>query len=647
MPVYAGLDVNPYEAHSKYSTFSVTILKEDGAKKFFQAVKSIGLASLIKQHHVDVVAFDNLAELAPVLNKLTFELSRIERNVEFVEVAYDESLEAKSQRLGLFSGGKLSPQLASEMVALLASRGQGKKVDLFAPKTVIRIVRRRVPGSGGSSSLRFKRNIETQIKYLKSKIEDKLRAAQLDYDVYARESTGGYSSVSFIIYSDPKSLRGVVYPFVGRDYAVKLERVQARFRYKQPLVSSRPIVVGYDPGITTGVAVLDVSGSLLGVMSARNFDRTEAVSFCSRYGTPVIVATDVSEPPEAVRRLASSFGAKLFLPPDDISVEEKRELVRRFGFQVKTTHERDAAAAAIKAYTFYSKLFDAIKQRTASDGLSAHLLEVIRFVLNGKNIDAALSDVRAKYELQESVQPRPQPSTTGPQPAYVNQLENEISLLRARLVDAESRAARAEERSLELEGKIKAIINEREATLRRDRELMNLEFRVAELTKMLDESQIRLKSLEAVISSLIQAVRRVAEGQAVAVKVIDDLSKSTVEKYLDDPNVKVDLVYVRNPNYWEAEGIMALKKHGILGVIVGGEKPLSPPVFDEYELPVVGGIEAGFQEVPTSGAGLANIEVIKIVRERLRELQQKNKEKKLEALRKLLKNSQFSADTPV
>ncbi len=647
MPVYAGLDVNPYEAHSKSSTFSVTIIREDNTRRVFQAVRSTALANLIKQHHVDVVAFDNLAELAPILNKFTFELSGLEKSVEFVEVAHDEPLEVKSQRLGLFGGGKLSPQLASEMVAVLARMGHGKRVDLFSPKTVIRVVRRRVPGSGGSSTLRFKRNVETQIKYLKSKIEDKLRAAKLDYDVYARESTGGYSSVSFIVYSDPKSLRGVVYPFVGRDYAVKLERVQTRFRYREPRSISRPIIVGYDPGITTGIAVLDVSGSLLGVMSARNFDRTEVVSFCSRYGSPVVVATDVSDPPDAVKRLCSAFGAKLFLPTEDMSVEEKRELVRRFGAYVKTTHERDAVASAIKAYTFYSKLFDSIKERAVSDGLSSHLLELIRSVLNGKNIDVALSEIRSKYELQETAQPRLQPSQTEPQPSYIEQLETELSLLRARLIDAESRAAKAEERSLTLEGKIKSVLNEKEAALRRDRELVNLEFRVGELTKMLDESQVRLRSLEAVISGLAQAIRSVAEGKVVAVRIIDDLSRSTIEKCLNDSNVKVELVFVRNPNHWEPEGITLLKKRGVLGIIVEGERPLAPPVFEEYELPLVGGVEAGFQEVHPAGVGLVSVDTIRIVRDRLRELQQKNKEKKLEALRKLLDSSNELGGAPL
>jgi len=108
--------------------------------------------------------------------------------------------------------------------------------------------------------------------------------------------------------------------------------------------------------------------------------------FAQGYGSPVVVATDVSDPPDAVKRLCSTFGAKLFLPPEDMGVEEKRELVRRFGVHVKTTHERDAVAAAIKAYTFYSKLLDSIKQRAVSDGLSSHLLELIRSVLNGKNI---------------------------------------------------------------------------------------------------------------------------------------------------------------------------------------------------------------------------------------------------------------------
>lgn len=642
MVVYAGLDVNPYEAHTKNATFSVTVLRDDDTKKVFREVRAANLASIIRNNDVDVVAFDNLAELVPVLNRLTFELSTLERNVEFVEVAYDEPLEVKSKKLGLFEGGKLSPEQASEMVARLARMGCGKRLDLFSPKTVVKIVRRRVPGSGGSSSQRFKRNVEAQIKYLKNRIEAKLKSSKLDYDVYARESTGGFSSVTFVVYADPESLRGVVYPYVGRDYAVRVERFHAKFRYREPRTNPRPIIVGYDPGITTGIAVVDITGNVLAAMSARNFDRTEAVAYCARYGSPIVVATDVSAPPEAVKKLSAAFGAKLFVPAVDLSVEEKRELVRRFGAQPKTTHERDALASAFKAYMFYSRLFEAVRIKAANEGLSTHTLEIVRAVLEGKNVEAAISEVRSKYEVQEEVKPKPKTPTPENQAAS-SQLSLEIDLLRARLVDAESRAVRAEERMLELEAKLRSLINEREAAIRRDRELMSLQLRVSELTKMLEESQVRLKSLEGVIEDLAEAIGRVAEGKALAVKVLDDLSKQTIERSLGEQDRRIDVVFARNPNRWDPEGLAMLKRRGVLGIIVQGDRPAAPPAFEEHELPLIGSAEVGFQELPSAKAGLVSFEVLKIARERLKELQQKNRERKLEALRRLLEGSSFSA----
>jgi predicted RNase H-like nuclease (RuvC/YqgF family) len=639
MTVYAGLDVNPYGAHSKSSTFSVTIIRGDETQRSFQSVRSNSLSSLIKQNHVDVLAFDNLAELAPVLSRLTFELSKLERTVEFVEVAHDEPLEVKCQRLGLFGGGKLPPQLASEMVAKLARMGHGKKLDLFSPKTVIRVVRRRVPGSGGSSTLRFKRNVEAQIKFLKGRIEAKLKAAKLDYDVYVRESTGGYSSATFIVYSDSGSLRGVVYPFVGRDYAVKVEKIQARFRYKEPSRSSRPLIVGYDPGITTGIALVDLSGSLLSAMSARNFDRTDAVSFCTKYGSPVIVATDVSAPPDAVKRLGAAFGAKLFVPSEDLSVEEKRELVRRLNVQVKTTHERDAAAAAIKAYGFYSKLLNALKQRAASEGLSPHILELVRSVLNGKNIETAISELRSKYELNEAPQPKhPQPVAED-QAMYSKHLETELSLLRARLLDAESRAIKAEERSLELENKVKSLLSEREAALRRDREIVNLEFRLTELTKILEEARVSQRALEAVVASLIEALRKLSTGRVIAVRAVDDLSRSTIEKLFSEQNSRAEVLFVRNPNNWDAEGLAQLRGYGVQGIIVHGEAPVVPPAFEDHEIAVIGGGGVGVQEIPTADTVLVNTDALRLIREKVRDLQQRNKEKKIAALRRLLEDA--------
>jgi|GEM_PF-773601 predicted RNase H-like nuclease (RuvC/YqgF family) len=638
MTIYAGIDTNPLEAHTTYSTFAVTILDENGTKKIFKSVQSSYLAKLVRANKIDVLAFDNLAEIAPILNRLVFELSKIERTVDFVEVAYDEPLETKAARFGLFRGNKLGPQQASEIVVKLAQMGQGKKLDFFSPKTIIRVVRRRVPGSGGSSTLRFKRNIEAQIKYLANRIKEKLENAKLDFDIYVRESTGGYSSAVFVVYSPSEDLHRIVYPSSSRDYAVRIEKVQARYRHKEPLSPQRPILVGYDPGVTTGVAILDLDGSVLSILSARNLDRTDVAEHCAKFGKPVIVSTDVSAPPEAVKKLSSAFGAKLFCPLESMTIEEKRELVRRFDTQhkVKTSHERDSLAAAAKAFIFYSQLFENTKQKTVAEGLSSHLPEVIGAVLGGKNIVAALNEIRMRYAVDEVPKfSLPQPSTRASD--ALKELEAEMSLLRARLVDAESRAVKLMEHNAELEVKLNNLLNEKDQSLRKEREVANLELRLAEALKKLEEAEVRLKASNALMDKTLSLVVDATYGKLCFVKILDDITKGRVlNAFTTAGNRRGELVFVRNPSSWDTEGLMLLKKNNVVGIVVSESQPNVPLALEEQELPVLSSKVAQFSELRAGHVGTVHADTLRLAFEKRRELEERNKMRKIEELRKLL-----------
>jgi predicted RNase H-like nuclease (RuvC/YqgF family) len=637
MTTYAGIDTNPSEAHTASSTFAVTILKEDGAKSFLRNVQSNSLAKLVRAYKIDVLAFDNLAEIAPVLNRLVFELSKIERTVEFIEVASEESLEVKATRLGLFRGNKLGPQQASEIVAKLAKMGQGKKLDFFSPKTIVRIVRRRVPGSGGSSTLRFKRNIETQIKYLAIRIRDKLKDAKLDFDVHVRESTGGYSSATFVVYSPSEELRRIVYPSISRDYAVRVEKVQAKYRHKEPLKPQRPIIVGYDPGVTTGVAILDLDGSVLSVLSARNLDRTDVAEHCVKFGKPVVVSTDVSNPPEAVKKLSSAFGAKLFYPLENMTIEEKRDLVRRFDSQnkVRTSHERDSLAAAAKAFTFYAQLFENTKQKAVTEGLGSHLLEVIEAVLNGKNVAATLNEIRMRYAVVEAPKALSVPASMR---AYDNlkELEAEMSLLRARLVDAESRAVKLMEQNTELEVRLNNLLNEKDQSLRKEREVANLELRLTETLKKLEETEVKLRVSNALMQKTLGLIMDAAYGRLAFVKILDNMTRSHVSDVFSSSTGRKELVYVRNPSSWDKEGIALLKKNNVVGIVISEAQPGVPPALEEQELPVLSAKATEFSEIHAGSVGTIRAEALHLALEKRKELEERNKVRKIEELRRLL-----------
>ena len=56
--------------------------------------------------------------------------------------------------------------------------------------------------------------------------------------------------------------------------------------------------MGLDPGMTVGVAILDLSGEILDVNSFKEVSRAYITRHIINYGKTVLVATDVHNPPK-------------------------------------------------------------------------------------------------------------------------------------------------------------------------------------------------------------------------------------------------------------------------------------------------------------------------------------------------------------
>jgi len=112
------------------------------------------------------------------------------------------------------------------------------------------------------------------------------------------------------------------------------------------------IIVGVDPGTTCALAAVDFSGRVVGVYSSRDMGVSQAVSRIISMGRPSVIASDVNPAPEFVSTVASRFGVKLFVPEKTLQVSEKLTLTRGCG--TGDAHQRDALAAALYAYCFFS-----------------------------------------------------------------------------------------------------------------------------------------------------------------------------------------------------------------------------------------------------------------------------------------------------
>jgi hypothetical protein len=167
----------------------------------------------------------------------------------------------------------------------------------------------------------------------------------------------------------------------------------------------KPIIVGYDPGTTAAIAILDTKGQILLLKSKRSFKQSEIIDLIMGIGKPLMIAGDRHPLPKSVEKLASSLGCKAYRPMKTLSVSEKEKLVNEFAGKIKDEHVKDALASAIKVFNVYSKVFERTKNLLSSLGLSELYEKVIDLVLRGEveNINEAVNrlliDLRKKQEI--------------------------------------------------------------------------------------------------------------------------------------------------------------------------------------------------------------------------------------------------------
>jgi len=157
----------------------------------------------------------------------------------------------------------------------------------------------------------------------------------------------------------------------------------------------RLVIVGFDPGTTAALAIIDTRGDILFLESKRGFKRSGMIDEITRRGKPLIVAGDRSPLPKSVEKLASTLGCKAYHPIKSLSNTEKLELVKGRKEKVRDDHEKDALASALKAFHAYSKLFKRTETALSSLGMSDLYEKVIEMVMSRKaeNINEAINKI--------------------------------------------------------------------------------------------------------------------------------------------------------------------------------------------------------------------------------------------------------------
>jgi predicted RNase H-like nuclease (RuvC/YqgF family) len=118
-----------------------------------------------------------------------------------------------------------------------------------------------------------------------------------------------------------------------------------------------------------------------------------------KFGNPLIIATDVNPLPKGVEKLSSSFGCHVFYPKVSMSNKEKEKLIDEYREEIKDSHQKDALAAALRAFRYYHAMFLKIEEVTKKLGRLDIFEDVVKRVLKRRSesiVDAAKEIIRKK-----------------------------------------------------------------------------------------------------------------------------------------------------------------------------------------------------------------------------------------------------------
>ena len=501
------------------------------------------LPRVLTRFSVDIVAVDNVLELAPNWNELAAFMALFELPPRLVEVTRilgkSYPLSSIASSLGI-AQGHLTPLKAAEAASKLAYMGIGSEVLLYEEETHIIVRRSRSPTQGGMSRERYRRNVELAVLEESRKIRDRLRQFGLDYDAFVEKGEYGLKGSVFIVYAPPAKVRRIIKPKRGPGYIIKVKPIvrskvefvplgRKRLRHHPP---KRYLLVGVDPGVWTGLAILDLTGRLLHVSSHRWLGRGQIIREVSKYGTVAVVATDVNPPPPFVRKLASSLNAHIYYPPRSLTVEEKRGMVSLLKeVKIKDSHQRDALAAALKAFNHYSRKFSQLEKKISELGLPLPIDEAKYLLIRGLSVNEIIRQLAEKYLLgKESIGVREKIKEKSYEgfAAYAKKLEENIVELKASIEELRREKNELLQELSQLEETLSRVLRSQRIEALRFRTIRVLESKIEGLLSEVGDLRRENARLKEENKRLSEALSDILEERALWGYVVSGITGSSV-----------------------------------------------------------------------------------------------------------------------
>ncbi|WP_048058347.1 DUF460 domain-containing protein [Pyrococcus yayanosii] len=603
------------------------------------------LIRFIRAKRPDIVAMDSVTELGNDLRKF---LRALPEGTKLVQVTgrpgEQRSLWSLAREHGIRIGDKFDPYEEAKVCALLAAKGVGYEVLAFEDEVIITVTRGRSQGKGGWSQDRYRRRVYSLVQAKVREIEETLRRADIPFDLETEERDRGVARGEFKVYASREELAGLVRPMRGGDVEVRIRPVERKvlefvpLRVERAIEERRSIIIGLDPGITVGIAAVDLDGNVVAVYSEKNMALSEIVRFISELGHPIIIATDVNPPPGLVEKMARSFKAQLFVPRESLKVEEKNELLRSLGITVEDDHQRDALAAAYKAYLRYKPKFEHIEARLKELGLWKKRNEIKALVLSGYNLGEAIMKVKMAERPKEDVKEKHEPEVdVTPYLERIRELERTIEILERENAELRSLVEKQRKRIERLEEMLREFDEKVRAKIIREKEIQARDRRIAQLEEKLREAREMVEKLSRDLALTKRMRLMELRGKVIPVKVIENLTWKEIEELEGNVGIKKgDVLYVLNPagaGRSIGEHLAAKRIKALITV-----KELPVPVYEalrERKIPVLLEGEIEVKRVDEFAVVERNA-LEEAVRRKLEEWAEEEKERELESVLRVI-----------
>ncbi len=520
-----GVDINPGSSRDN-PTYSIALVKNDEVIFTDEKAEMKDLLRYIRKFKPDFLATDNVFELVRNEDELRRLAFLLPDETCLVQVTGNPSSPssnlidiAKARDFNV--GTKLSPKEAAILAAKLALLEEGYKIKLRENETFIIVSKATEPSAGGMSMNRYKRKIQSNVLYAASTIKEILNRNQLSYDFFPSKhaNEGGV----FIVQAQRDIVKKYVKPYEGYGVRIRiLPVVRSRIINKEEIQNPfRLLLVGYDPGLTVGIAAIDLKGNLILLESHKYTGLDEIREKLARYGRPIIVATDKPSVSTIISKLASSFGAKIFSLKNEIRVDEKKEIVKKYLEEKELTnikldsHKRDALAAALYALKNYQQLYNDIKEEIKKSNLDDISEQEVfeKIIKKGKNIKEIIEEIKKSKDAKE-IMPK--------EIKYDIYNKDEIEKIRRKLDEMKNLLKvlqnllnEKENTILQLKNKIEKLQKEERIKIKLDREIalqsQRIKMLIEENERLRQEIENYKRASELINESLIKVVEDKAE----------------------------------------------------------------------------------------------------------------------------------------